>query len=191
MKGVNMPQGVILAGGYSSRMEQNKMLLEIDAKTIIEHAIEAMQDHVKEVIIVTGRYHEDIQNVVSKYPKVRIVRNDDYDQGMFSSVLRGVREVDGDCFLTPGDYPLIKSKTYEALLKKKGAFRVPVHLEKRGHPVYMEKAIIEELKKEPVTSNLKSFRNRHELTEVDVKDPGILFDVDFLEEYEAIKNRRD
>lgn len=185
-----MPIGIILAGGYSSRAKQNKMVLKYRGKSIICHAIEAMQEYCNEIIVVTGHYHDDIANAVNKFEKVRIIRNLNYEQGMFSSVKAGVREVDDDFFLSPGDYPLIKKSTYKLILEAEGIIRVPTFNDKRGHPLFISKELINDLLNESDESNLKLFRNKFEITNVETNDEGILIDIDTLNDYFNLKTER-
>ena len=44
--------GVVLAGGKSTRMGQDKALLEVDGKPLLLHAIEKLKPHVRELIVI-------------------------------------------------------------------------------------------------------------------------------------------
>jgi molybdenum cofactor cytidylyltransferase len=185
-----MASGIILAGGYSSRAKSNKMVLKYKNIEIIRHAIIAMQDYCDKVIVVTGHYHNDTLEVVKDFEKVIVVRNENYSQGMFSSVKRGVSEIDDDFFLTPGDYPLIKKSTYEKVLNATGVIRVPTFNNRRGHPLFISKELINNLLKENDDSNLKLFRNKYEITNVETNDEGILKDIDTVNDYLKLKTER-
>lgn len=185
-----MAKGIILAGGYSSRAKSNKMILKYKNIEIIRHAIIAMQDYCTEVIVVTGHYHEDTLKVVKDFKKVKVVRNLNYNQGMFSSVKKGVLEIDDDFFLTPGDYPLIKKSTYEKILNATGVIRIPTYKDRRGHPIFISKKLIKNLLAENDDSNLKLFKNKFEITNVETNDDGILYDIDTLNDYLLLKTKR-
>ena len=47
-----MAQGIILAGGFSSRTQNNKMRLSIDGKPLIFHTIEAMKPFVNKIYLL-------------------------------------------------------------------------------------------------------------------------------------------
>ena len=49
-----MADGIILAGGKSTRMKTNKMLLTINEHPIIWHTLKSIEPFVSKVIIVTG-----------------------------------------------------------------------------------------------------------------------------------------
>lgn len=185
-----MTMGIILAGGYSSRAKSNKMILKYKNIEIIRHAIIAMQDYCSKIIVVTGYYHDDILEVVKDLSKVKVVRNVNYSQGMFSSVKVGVSEIDDDFFLTPGDYPLIKKTTYEKVLNAHGVIRVPTFNKRRGHPLFISKELINNLLNENDDSNLKLFRNKYEITNVETNDEGILKDIDTVNDYLKLKTER-
>ena len=80
-----MTQGLILAGGYSARAKQNKMLLLFKNKPLILHAIDGMIPFVNQIFVVTGHYHDEISELVSIYPQVSCILNENYEMGMFSS----------------------------------------------------------------------------------------------------------
>ena len=106
--------GIILAGGKSARMKQNKMLLPVQGKPLILHTIESMKPFVNHLIVVTGHYDKEIRETL-KNIDVEIVTNHDYELGMFSSVKTGVKHVRAPFFLIPGDCPFVKKSTFEAL----------------------------------------------------------------------------
>ena len=178
-----MAQGIILAGGYSSRIGQNKMGLLYQDIPLIHHCIRTMMPFVTEIFVVTGHYHQEISQLISHMQNVTIIYNECYPHGMFSSVLAGVRHVNADFFILPGDYPIIKPKTYQLLLSSKKQIAVPNYQNKRGHPLFLKKELIIELLKEPMESNLKCFRDRYEIDDIETDDPGILFDIDTLKDH--------
>jgi molybdopterin-guanine dinucleotide biosynthesis protein A len=50
--------GSILAGGKSKRMGEDKIFLNLDNKTLIEHTINKVKKYFKELIIITDKEHE-------------------------------------------------------------------------------------------------------------------------------------
>ncbi len=182
-----MVDGIILAGGYSSRIKKNKMMLLYDDLPIICNVIESMKNYCHKIVVVTGHYHDEIVKVVSKYEQVTVKRNSNYNLGMFSSVITGVKEINNDFFLTPGDYPLIQKETFRQLLSEDGIIRVPTFKGRKGHPIFITKELIKPLLKEPINSNLKVFRDRYDVNYIETTDEGVLIDVDTMEDYLMIK----
>ncbi|HOH68644.1 MAG TPA: NTP transferase domain-containing protein [Bacilli bacterium] len=181
-----MTQGIILAAGYSSRAETNKMLLVYKGKFLLAHAVEGMMPFVDEVIVVTGHFHETIKEALKPYDKVTIVYNGDYAQGMFSSVQAGVRKTNGDFFILPGDCPFVTADTYRKMLAGSKEIRVPAYRGQTGHPLFLKHSLRDELLNEPVTSNLKVFRNRHDYEIIKTENLQILMDIDTLHDYQNL-----
>lgn len=186
-----MCQAIVLAAGYSSRAKTNKLALEIMNIPLLEMIVMTLRQVCSEVVVVSGHYHEDVMKMFDQVVGVRVVKNNHYELGMFSSVKTGTDYISEDCFITPGDYPLIKRETCELLLNAKGDMIVPTYNKRRGHPLLIKKQLIDALKKEPVTSNLKEFRDRYRVTYVPVEDEGILQDVDTMEDYRTLKKLRE
>ncbi len=183
-----MIEGIILAGGYSSRAKNNKMAFELDGMPLILHTAKSMSPHVSRIVIVGGHHYEDIVRIFDGMDRCKVVYNPDYDKGMFSSVQKGMENTTGDVFIVPGDIPLIKPSTYTALKEAKGNVRVPSYKGKKGHPLFLAQSLRKPLLKRGKDDNLKAFRDSYPLTVVDTEDEGILLDVDTTSDYEKIRN---
>lgn len=182
-----MTQAIVLAAGMSSRAKTNKLALTLGDQSILAILVATLQRHCSEIIVVTGHYKSEVEALLSPFDGVKFVHNEAYTLGMFSSVLKGVGEVTENFLLVPGDCPLTDDTTLVALLEADGPVRVPVSDGRRGHPLFIGKELIEALLQEPVSSNLKRFRDRYPLTEVDVRDAGVLRDIDTIEAYNRVK----
>ena len=209
--------GIVLAGGSSTRAKVNKLLLEVDRKPLICHTINTISPFVDKVIVVTGKFHNELSKVITG---CEIVFNSKHELGMFSSVLAGVNKALGnDVLLIPGDitnvsgetikaliggtkpiripsfngktgHPVFISKeTIQALLAGTKDIRIPSFNGKTGHPVYISKAYIDLLSKEPIGSKLCDFFAKHnDVTEIiNVNDSFINFDVDTLDDYNKLR----
>jgi len=181
-----MAQGIILAGGFSSRIGMNKMTLPFRDKPLICQTIASMAPSVSQIFVVTGHYHDDINRAIKDIPNVTVIYNPNHSLGMFTSVLAGIEHVSEDVFIIPGDYPLVQASTYHLLLNAIGIQRVPTFQGRRGHPLFITKPLVEALKVEPKESNLKAFRNRYNLALVETNDPGILIDIDTIEDHQSL-----
>ncbi|MGE5341438.1 MAG: nucleotidyltransferase family protein [Candidatus Omnitrophota bacterium] len=186
--------GVIPAAGLSSRTGNFKPALLIRGKPLIACAIESMVAWCREIIVVGGYNIETIRELTRHYANVRVVCNPHYATGMFGSVKVGIRQGTGQWFfLVPGDCPSIDPAVYETLLDSRDrdptqTIFIPVKDGRHGHPVLMHRRHIPDILREPEESNLKLFINRHNFFSVEVNDPGILFDVDTMADYEfAVK----
>ncbi len=181
-----MAEGIILAGGKSTRMKTNKMLLDINGHPVIWHTIQSMSPFVTKIIVVTGKYDKEIREAL-KDQNVSFAYNKDYEKGMFSSVLTGVKETNDDFFIIPGDCPFVKNETYLALLNGKGDIRVPQYQENDGHPIYISKKYKQELLDSSLDSNLKVFRDSKNYEIIRVEDRNIVNNLNDVLDYNNIK----
>lgn len=181
-----MAEGIILAGGKSTRMKTNKMLLEYNGHPIIWYTINGIRPFVSRIIIVTGRYDKELREAL-KDLDVTFIYNEDYEKGMFSSVLKGVSQTTEDFFIVPGDCPFIKKETYITLLNGNGDIRVPKYLTHEGHPLFVSKKYKEELLSMPLDENLKSFRDSKNYEIINVEDENIIINLNTILDYNKIK----
>lgn len=184
---------VLLAAGYSSRTHTNKMTLEINGQSILSHIIETFYPFCENIIVVGGHYYDATKELVRQYSHVKLIKNERYDLGMFTSIKAGVRETEGDFFITPGDYPLILRATCEQMKNhflKRGQkghdILIPTYNEKRGHPILLCKSLKEPLLKEGDDSNLRVFKERYSVDYLEVKDRGIIMDLDTMKDYQKL-----
>jgi CTP:molybdopterin cytidylyltransferase MocA len=189
---------VLLAGGASARHERNKLTLPLGDATVIQKSAGAFEAlHLKEIVIVTGFYHDDIRSLTFG-PRVRIVRNEDHGLGMSASVrfgLSALKEKIKGVFVCPADMPLIRSATLVSLLHSFDGEHavVPRYGGKRGHPVLLSWKMatwcldhtIDRVLPE-VLDNFKTY-----VIEFDVDDEGVVVDLDRPEDYEACVSRWD
>jgi molybdenum cofactor cytidylyltransferase len=116
---------------------------------------------------------------------VTCVFNERFDEGMFSSLKAGLAKVRADAaFVLPGDCPFASPAVYEALLESDAPVTVPSHLGRTGHPVFLRREAFPLLLNSPDTSSLRDFISGIGPRIVDVDDPGILRDIDTMEDYD-------
>ena len=179
-----MIEGVILAAGYSSRAKVNKLIQEIAGKPLLVRCIEGMYGAVSRILVVGGYKINALRPLLKEYPKCELVYNSQFEKGMFSSVLLGLRLCVGDrVFITPGDYPYITEEVYQRLLKDSGEITVPVYNNTLGHPVLLSKNMISQLLSAPRYLSLQDFIAQHNSSKISVETRGILMDIDTPEDF--------
>ena len=179
--------GIVLAGGSSTRAKLNKLLLEVDRKPLICHTINTISPFVDKVIVVTGKYHDELIKVVTN---CEIVFNSKHELGMFSSVLTGVNEAKGnDILLIPGDITNVSPNTIKALLNRNKPIRIPSFNGKTGHPVFISKKYTDLLIKEPIDYRLCDFIAKHnnDVEIIEVDDSYINYDIDTIDDYNKLR----
>ena len=108
---------VVIAAGKSKKIGQNKLLLTLNGKTLIENILDALAAaDINEQVVVLGIQLEDVVEVIKpRLGKVKIAINVDYEKGMTSSFQTGLivlSNVDA-VFLVPGDQPIVDPKFFE------------------------------------------------------------------------------
>lgn len=180
-------EGIILAGGLSTRLGTNKLLLNIDGSTVIERCICGMRDLCSRIIVVGGHSSKDINHILNKYPKVELIDNPNYLDGMFSSIKKGFSNVvEERVFLIPGDYPVVDRQTYIDMLKVDEDIVIPTYNRRKGHPLLMKSYLIGELLKDTTCKTLRDFTTKKGFASINVADPGILMDIDTIEDYKKV-----
>ena len=118
--------GVVLAAGFSSRMGKWKMELSIKGRPVIYYTIRPMLEVCESVIVVGGYSIERLSALLEKIclpgelqrEKIKLVKNENFQKGMFSSVKKGLAAADGNSngiFVMPGDMPFVSQDTYKKL----------------------------------------------------------------------------
>jgi molybdopterin-guanine dinucleotide biosynthesis protein A len=107
---------IILAGGKSTRMSEDKGLKELFGEPLVKHVMYRVSDHVDEILVVVGS--EDQKDVYSDIvgDGARVVI-DLYDDGSpLVGALTGFSEAKGDYALVTGcDMPFISHKVIQYL----------------------------------------------------------------------------
>ena len=179
---------IILAAGFSTRMEEFKPLIRIGEKTFAEHAIGLFKRAgIGDVVTVVGHLSEKLIPVV-KAASSRYVINDNYDNGMYSSIQTGVKALRHSCdafFLLPVDIPFVLPTTIRQLSNafcKNSLSMVcyPQFQSRRGHPPLINSKLIDEILSYSGQGGLREFLRRHEnqVVSIPVEDPFIRLDAD-------------
>lgn len=186
---------VILAGGLSSRAPGFKPMLPLGSGTLIEAVINVfVSAGIDDVVVVTGHRASELAPLLDRL-RVRHVLNERYEEGMFSSVVAGVKSLRPETdafFLLPADTPLVRSHTITALRKAYARTAAdviyPVFQHHRGHPPLISAQCCEAILAWDRPQGLRSLLERYESTakDVDVMDEGILIDLDTAEDYQRI-----
>lgn len=184
---------VILSGGYSSRMNGFKPLMELGQKTLLARSVQLFRSGgVDKIVVVTGHRKKDVKEEAARLD-IKSVFNKEYDTGMYSSVCAGVKQMKGvdAFFILPVDIPLIRPATLSTLLEKspeKGV-RYPTFLGERGHPPLISSALIPAILKFNGKGGLKALLEKHPGKDIPVWDEGILMDADTPEDFALLEKR--
>jgi len=149
--------------------------------TIIEAVVATALRACSRVLLVTGYRAAELAALFRGRSRVTLVENPAWEQGMFSSVRRGVAEVTTTrFFVTLGDMPWIPGAVYEALLGREDADVVfPVHDGRRGHPVlFHERVKAAVTAADPARGSMRGIAASFRVAEVSWHDGSVLRDID-------------
>ena len=191
------PAGLILSAGYSSRMKDFKPLMNIAGSCPLGILIDHMKrSGIEDIYVVTGFQSERIEEYLQG-KDVRIVYNEKYPEGMFTSIQKGLdaaKQAGHDCVLmTPVDVPLIPPYIFKALLNRfyksdRSEFIVACCRGKKAHPLLVPAFLIEEVLSSDGENGMKSVTAPHEnnMIRVDTHCESILYDMDTPEAYKDL-----
>jgi molybdenum cofactor cytidylyltransferase len=185
-------EAIVLAAGYSSRANAFKMMLPLGQKTVLEYTISKFEGVCSRVIVVAGFHAEYIKEEIEKINnknsysfQLKFVYNENFNQGMFSSIQKGCNEVNVPTFfITPGDCPLVKRETIQLLAENKGDVVIPSFHYKGGHPIKLSRIVKQKILETDPESNLRMVLNGFNKEYISVDDQGVIMDVDTQEDYQ-------
>ncbi|GLB61332.1 nucleotidyltransferase family protein [Cytobacillus sp. NCCP-133] len=183
---------ILLAGGLSARMGQQKGMLPWHGQTLFEHQIGTLlQSPFSNVIAVVGYRSERFEQIAKNYP-VKVVRNDRFQSGKCTSIIAGLKAADmaaANILIAAVDQPasqLTLERLYTEQMGSNSLIAIPVYRGKHGHPIVFSRVLFDELlsiKEE--TKGLRSIfqKYRNDVKEVLVDDSGILLNLNTPEDY--------
>jgi molybdenum cofactor cytidylyltransferase len=189
--------GIILAAGASTRMGKQKMLLPFAGKTIIEAVIEtAIPTLESNILVVLGSHRNEIRTQICKLP-VRMCENENYKEGMLSSVICGLKNIPHDAegvMIFLGDQPhipaIVVNEVTEVAKQNNKGIVIPTFDGKRGHPVFIDLKYRKEIERLNPNKGLRELmlNNGKDIMEIECDKQEILRDIDTPHDYEKEMN---
>lgn len=145
-----MITGIIMASGFSKRMNRNKLILEFQGIPVIERVIKAIKEsNVDNIIMV---YREDSIREIGEKSGIETIYNDKAKLGQSQSIKLGIEHAPvgtkGFMFFV-GDQPFLSAAVINKLIdvfkEKKYSIVVPEYNGKRGNPVIFSGTLKDEL----------------------------------------------
>ena len=186
---------IIVAAGYSSRMKRFKPLLLMGGGTVLERAVHSfLKSGIKDIRVVVGHRANELYSVLDKLG-VQAIMNPNFSEGMFSSVTSGVKSLSPvvkGFFLLPVDNPIVNRITFEKLqntfFTTEFGIIYPSYQGMRGHPPLISCRYINKVITWNQPGGMRALLDQyeHDAIDVEVDDPGILLDMDTLEDYDQM-----
>ncbi|MBT3257655.1 MAG: nucleotidyltransferase family protein [Deltaproteobacteria bacterium] len=149
--------GILLAAGASTRMGSLKQLMSVAGMTLVERSLTAaLESRLDRLVLVLGHRAREIERAlgaVSRDPRLTIVHNRYYREGISSSLVAGVEEIapshDHGMILL-ADMPFIDRRVIDLLIENYLNSRLPIGAVKvsegAAHPVVFRRDLFLELK---------------------------------------------
>jgi len=196
---------VILAAGESTRMGRDKALLPWPpngGKTFLEAAINALQDFNDLVIVVVGKNESTLAPLIYS-SGAALIRNLEPERGQFSSLQVGLQEVlnrgRDAAMVTLVERPPVATATLQSLrdnfddaLSQGKWAAIPEHKGKHGHPMLIDREMIEVFLKAPPTTTARDIKHQFQsrIAYLEVDDPNVALNVNTPEDYAALRPGR-
>ena len=181
--------GLVLAAGRSSRMGAlNKLLIAIDGKPMVRHAVEAVLGaRLSPVVVVTGHERDKVEEVLKDLP-IKAFHNKDFLGGLSTSLRVGLAALNEDCdgvLVALGDMPRVTAadvaKLVVAFNPVEGrAIIVPTRHGKRGNPVLWGRQFFAEMRRIGGDIGARALIATHAeaVAEVEMDSDAVLTDID-------------
>ncbi|HEX4487187.1 MAG TPA: nucleotidyltransferase family protein [Terriglobales bacterium] len=193
---------VILAAGESTRMGRDKALLAWPPngnETFLQAGIRSLQDFNDLVIVVVGKNESALAPLIYG-AGATLVRNYEPERGQFSSLQTGLQEVlnrgRDAAMVTLVDRPPVTNSTLQILRENfDGALAdgkwavIPEHEGKHGHPMLIDREMIEAFLKAPLAASARDIKHQFQsrIAYIPVDDPNVALNVNTPEDYAALR----
>lgn len=185
--------GVIMASGFSKRMNRDKLVMKIGDKTLIERVIETcLQSKLSEIIVI---YRTDgVKSIADKF-NIKTVFNKNAKEGQSASVKLGIQNASsstrGIMFIV-GDQPFLDVDTVELLIdefQNSEDIIIPLYGGKKGNPIIFPRRVFDDFNslEGDVGGREVIRKNLDEVRYIEVKNHRAGRDMDTFEEYEKLK----
>jgi molybdenum cofactor cytidylyltransferase len=204
-----MVSAVVLAAGMSTRMGQNKLLLNFREKPLIVHAVDTLlASEIDEVIVVLGHEIEKVRdqlersiglaNKVVPGKPVRLVQNPDYQNGLSTSVRTGVEAVSRQAngiMIYLADQPLLEPEDVNRIVAGFAAAKeihksivVPFFRGERGNPVILDASLRDSILGIVGDVGCKGVIKRYpeKVYAIEMENDHVVRDVDDVQAYERL-----
>lgn len=191
-----MVSGVILAAGAAKRMGQQKLLLDLKGKPVLQWVLEAaLSSELGEVICVVHEMHEARERISIEHTKLRWISNENAPEGQSTSVIAGLKAAsphsEAALFLV-GDQPLIKTELINGIIdlfRKSAALIVaPIFQGQSRNPVLFHRDLFPDLRKLTGDRGGRGLIDRHKekAAFLEWKEESPFLDLDIWEDYERL-----
>lgn len=187
---------IMLAAGFSRRFGSIKLNAVLPSgKSVLQQSMFNLSRSISDIILVTrqdlveSNVLQPLQHEKCLYQQVLCP---DAENGMGHTLACGIQAIPADwdaCLICLGDMPFISPVTLQQLVNAAthNNIIVPVYQEQRGHPICFGKFFFPALNQCSGDAGARALINqhKHQITELNTNDPGILKDIDTPEDLDV------
>ncbi|MCY3601286.1 MAG: nucleotidyltransferase family protein [Gemmatimonadetes bacterium] len=186
--------GIVLAAGSSTRMERNKLLLDIGGETLVRRAVRlAGEAGLDPIILVTGRFRGAVEREVANLACAPVF-NPDHETGIQTSVACGVAAVPasrGAAVVMLPDMPFVTERMVRTLVERHAETDAPLVVSRYGEvnapPILYDRSLFGEISRMRAGCGREVVRRHHEQAVLVDWPPDRLRDLDRPDEYESAR----
>ena len=180
---------IVLAAGRSRRMGTvNKLLIGVDGKPMVRHAVDAtLAAGLAPVVVVTGHERDKVAAALSGL-SVTLVHNPDYAEGLSTSLRTGLGalppETEG-ALICLADMPRVSAAEIKRLAdafdpRESRAIIVPTRRGKRGNPVLWARQFFAEMRTVAGDVGARHLIGAYPelVAEIEMEGDGVVIDID-------------
>jgi molybdenum cofactor cytidylyltransferase len=190
---------LLLAAGKSSRMGENKMLVQIDGRPMVARTAQRLlASRARPIVAVLGNQANAVDAAIGKLPLQRVT-NPRFAEGLSTSVICGLAALPSDIegvIVCLGDMPLIAGRDIDRLIAafnplEGRAIVVPVRRGKRGNPVLWSRQFFPEMMALAGDQGARKLLQAHAdlVAEVEMENDAIFIDIDTPEALAELRQR--
>jgi len=172
-----------------------KQVLRLDGRSLLQHVLDNVRaSGVKDIILVLGFAAEAIRREIEA-ENVRVVVNQNYQQGMGTSLSAGLSAVDpqaGAALMVLADQPFVRPATLDRLIaehrRSNAQIVIPTYRGFRGNPVLLDRSVFPEVIALDADMGCRAIFGDHPdgIVKVPVDDVGVLLDIDRKSDFQAL-----
>ncbi|WIV12547.1 molybdenum cofactor cytidylyltransferase [Proteiniborus sp. MB09-C3] len=188
-----MITGIIMASGFSKRMNKDKLTLNLGGELVIEKVIKAAKESkLDEIILVYQKEH--IKDIAIKYG-IKTVFNSCPEKGQSESMKLGIKSsnLNTEAFMfIVGDQPLLNSRTIDMMIdafnNDNSEILVPMYNNEKGSPTIFSSKLKDKLLEVEGDKGGRKIIEKapHMVKYISIEDYRVGLDMDTWDEYQQL-----
>lgn len=194
----NEPAVVVLAAGAGSRYHgtRHKLSEKLGGDSVLGRTLRnAIASEMAVVLVISEALVAEAKGLVATRDMVVVAARSQTGWGMGDSIAAGVsiHASAGGWLVLPGDMPLVRPSSLRAVAAAldQQPIAFAQHRGRRGHPVGFGAELFSELVMLKGDEGARRLLARYPTAAVELDDPGVLFDIDTVDDLAVARRRID